>query len=174
MPPGPPASRPPQTDLDGLSEKYWGDILERTVSSNSLHALQRIYGQTPSPLPRIAATDAQNHTHYHQHGTPRRPYRTHCVNTSTATLPTILKYSSQAETRLDAASEMVVNGGTTAAIGDSDDGQRPDSDSDSNDLCERHSFQHDAHCAKSKAYLVDSTKTVTMASRHVGLILPDM
>lgn len=28
------------TDYDGLSEKYWGDILERTFSSNSLHALQ--------------------------------------------------------------------------------------------------------------------------------------
>lgn len=47
MPPGPPASRPPRTDLEGLSEKYWGEILERTVSSNSLHALQRVYGQPP-------------------------------------------------------------------------------------------------------------------------------
>lgn len=28
------------TDFDGLSEKYWGEILERTFSSNSLHALQ--------------------------------------------------------------------------------------------------------------------------------------
>lgn len=27
-------------DYDGLSEKYWGDILERTFSSNSLHAIQ--------------------------------------------------------------------------------------------------------------------------------------
>ncbi|CRL05781.1 CLUMA_CG018809, isoform A [Clunio marinus] len=27
-------------DFDGLSEKYWGEILERTFSSNSLHALQ--------------------------------------------------------------------------------------------------------------------------------------
>jgi len=25
------------TDFDGLSEKYWGEILERTFSSNSLH-----------------------------------------------------------------------------------------------------------------------------------------
>lgn len=28
------------SDFDGLSEKYWGEILERTFSSNSLHALQ--------------------------------------------------------------------------------------------------------------------------------------
>lgn len=28
------------TDFDGLSEKYWGEILERSFSSNSLHALQ--------------------------------------------------------------------------------------------------------------------------------------
>lgn len=44
LPPGPPQSRPPRTDIEGLSEKYWGEILERTVSSNSLHALQRVYG----------------------------------------------------------------------------------------------------------------------------------
>lgn len=49
MPPGPPSSRPPRTDLEGLSEKYWGEILERTVSSNSLHALQRVYGQSHGP-----------------------------------------------------------------------------------------------------------------------------
>ncbi|XP_057652217.1 trace amine-associated receptor 1 [Diorhabda carinulata] len=30
-------------DFDGLSEKYWGEILERTLSSSSLHALQRTY-----------------------------------------------------------------------------------------------------------------------------------
>lgn len=33
-----------RTDFDRLSEKYWGEILERTLSSNSLHALQRNYG----------------------------------------------------------------------------------------------------------------------------------
>lgn len=32
-------------DLEGLSEKYWGEILERTLSSSSLHALQRAYSQ---------------------------------------------------------------------------------------------------------------------------------
>jgi hypothetical protein len=34
------------SDADGINEKYWGEILERTVSSNSLQALQRIYGRT--------------------------------------------------------------------------------------------------------------------------------
>lgn len=31
-------------DIECLAEKYWGEILERTLSSNSLHALQRTYG----------------------------------------------------------------------------------------------------------------------------------
>lgn len=30
-------------DFEGLSEKYWGEILERTLSSSSLHALQKAY-----------------------------------------------------------------------------------------------------------------------------------
>jgi hypothetical protein len=54
LPPLPkmPASRPSTiTDYDGLSEKYWGDILERTFSSNSLHALQH-----------------QHNHHNHHHG----------------------------------------------------------------------------------------------------------
>lgn len=53
MPPGPPTSRPPETmiqhhtDYDTLSEKYWGEILERTVSSSSLQTLQqRTYSTT--------------------------------------------------------------------------------------------------------------------------------
>lgn len=28
--------------MEGLSEKHWGEILERTVSSNSLQAMQRV------------------------------------------------------------------------------------------------------------------------------------
>ncbi|XP_075167556.1 uncharacterized protein LOC142239651 [Haematobia irritans] len=38
-------------DIEGLSEKYWGEILERTVSSNSLHAaMQKSYGPTGTHL----------------------------------------------------------------------------------------------------------------------------
>ncbi|KAJ3664505.1 hypothetical protein Zmor_000065 [Zophobas morio] len=33
-------------DLEGLSEKYWGEILERTLSSSSLQALQRAYSHS--------------------------------------------------------------------------------------------------------------------------------
>ncbi|XP_017773962.1 PREDICTED: 5-hydroxytryptamine receptor 1-like [Nicrophorus vespilloides] len=36
----------PGCDLERLSEKYWGEILERTLSSSSLHALQRAYTTT--------------------------------------------------------------------------------------------------------------------------------
>ncbi|XP_069704974.1 trace amine-associated receptor 1 isoform X1 [Periplaneta americana] len=46
-PPAPAA----RTDLEGLSEKYWGEILERTVSSNSLQRLQRVYGHRATPPP---------------------------------------------------------------------------------------------------------------------------
>ncbi|KAF6200011.1 hypothetical protein GE061_006310 [Apolygus lucorum] len=35
-------------DLEGLSEKYWGEILERTVSSNSLQ-MQKVYPPPPPP-----------------------------------------------------------------------------------------------------------------------------
>ncbi|XP_075222398.1 trace amine-associated receptor 8c isoform X2 [Lycorma delicatula] len=46
-----PANR---ADFEGMSEKHWGEILERTVSSNSLQAMQRVYPPPPPPatLPR--------------------------------------------------------------------------------------------------------------------------
>uniref|UniRef100_A0A336LJ54 CSON005263 protein n=1 Tax=Culicoides sonorensis TaxID=179676 RepID=A0A336LJ54_CULSO len=46
LPPKPPNRL--RSDIEGLSEKYWGEILERAVSSNSLHALQRTYGDSHS------------------------------------------------------------------------------------------------------------------------------
>ncbi|KAI5706865.1 hypothetical protein M8J75_012046 [Diaphorina citri] len=43
-PSGLPSTSRPDIEGEGpSSEKYWGDILERTVSSNSLQALQRVY-----------------------------------------------------------------------------------------------------------------------------------
>ncbi|XP_055390338.1 beta-3 adrenergic receptor isoform X2 [Condylostylus longicornis] len=92
IPPGPPSSRPPQIigmetslsigpplslqrhhhqhhqhqiirpDIEGLSEKYWGEILERTVSSNSLHALQKSFSQSTQHL-----NQQQHHHQHHQH-----------------------------------------------------------------------------------------------------------
>lgn len=68
MPPGPPTSRPPETliqhhtDYDTLSEKYWGEILERTVSSSSLQTLQQRTYHTPSDQqqnPSIAGNGQQ-------------------------------------------------------------------------------------------------------------------
>lgn len=45
MPPAPPKCHPPRTasDVERMSEKYWGEILERTLSSTSLHALQQSF-----------------------------------------------------------------------------------------------------------------------------------
>ncbi|KAM8713240.1 hypothetical protein ACLKA7_013540 [Drosophila subpalustris] len=34
-------------DIEGLSEKYWGEILERTVSSGNLHAMQKTFPHFP-------------------------------------------------------------------------------------------------------------------------------
>lgn len=34
-------------DIEGLSEKYWGEILERTVSSGNLHAMQKSFPHFP-------------------------------------------------------------------------------------------------------------------------------
>lgn len=72
-----PQTRPALTDLsDSQSEKYWGVILERTVSSNNLHALQRIYGQSPSRQPngqtsqnnqQQPSTQQQLPLHHHHH-----------------------------------------------------------------------------------------------------------
>lgn len=59
MVPGPPQSQPPssiaqlQCDYDTLSEKYWGEILERTVSSNSLQTLQQRTYSTVSEHPYL-------------------------------------------------------------------------------------------------------------------------
>lgn len=69
MPPGPPTSRPPETmiqhhpgDYDTLSEKYWGEILERTVSSSSLQTLQQrtyVEQQQQQQKPSIAVNGQQ-------------------------------------------------------------------------------------------------------------------
>ncbi|XP_050714082.1 trace amine-associated receptor 8c-like [Eriocheir sinensis] len=53
-PPAPPLD-PATVDLEAVGEKYWGEILERTVSSSSLHNLQRIYRNGSGPL-----TDLRN------------------------------------------------------------------------------------------------------------------
>lgn len=155
-PPGPPVSSSPQTDLDGLSEKYWGDILERTVSSNSLHHLHHIYGQSPTLHTRNSAPPDDDNYTYFQHpsnrlnGTSCLPYRPHSVsiNTGTTTLPTIVMYTSPEETSVGAASGMEANNSTSA-----------NSYSDISKVkCEEHSFQHEAHCAKNSSFLADSTQ----------------
>ncbi|XP_054257910.1 trace amine-associated receptor 9 [Macrosteles quadrilineatus] len=44
-----------RSDLEGMSERYWGEILERTVSSSSLQAMSRGV-PPPLPLPTAAAS----------------------------------------------------------------------------------------------------------------------
>ncbi|XP_059607792.1 trace amine-associated receptor 1 [Phlebotomus argentipes] len=60
VPPAPPKSQPPRPDIEGMSEKYWGEILERTVSSTSLHALQRAYaGRKSTSFGSLNLTDLE-------------------------------------------------------------------------------------------------------------------
>jgi hypothetical protein len=54
------------TDYDGLSEKYWGEILERTFSSNSLHALQHHHNQ-----------HNHHHTMHNNHGGSKHHFGNH-------------------------------------------------------------------------------------------------
>lgn len=56
---------PPHTDFDTLSEKYWGEILERTMSSSSLQALQRSHSEHNANECTIADSVAEQ---YHQLG----------------------------------------------------------------------------------------------------------
>jgi hypothetical protein len=58
------------TDFEGLSEKYWGEILERTFSSNSLHALQQQHQQQQQQQQQQQHNHQQHQRHYqqqHQH-----------------------------------------------------------------------------------------------------------
>ncbi|XP_061397837.1 5-hydroxytryptamine receptor 1A [Musca vetustissima] len=68
-------------DIEGLSEKYWGEILERTVSSNSLHAAMQksaygsaamhayhhAYHPTPTPVSNTMTTSFSKHSDLNLH-----------------------------------------------------------------------------------------------------------
>lgn len=83
MPPGPPQSKPPRPDFEGLSEKYWGEILERTVSSSSLHVLQRVYGSDQSKkssLIEMNGRESGSHLSNFSNSEPRLCEHFHDIN----------------------------------------------------------------------------------------------
>jgi hypothetical protein len=80
------------TDFDGLSEKYWGEILERTFSSNSIHALQH---HQPLQQQRHHPQHNHHHTQVHHNGKFHHPFSDINLNRSDTNL-----YYSNSEPRL--------------------------------------------------------------------------
>lgn len=64
IPPLPPSACRAENH-EGFNEKYWGEILERTLSSNSLQALQKAYGNTSSGNGSGCNNQSSNHIHNH-------------------------------------------------------------------------------------------------------------
>lgn len=70
MPPAPPKShhpRPTASDIERMSEKYWGEILERTLSSTSLHRLQQSFNGPPSQGHTIRTPLVAHHNNRFNH-----------------------------------------------------------------------------------------------------------
>lgn len=188
-----PQTRPALTDLsDSQSEKYWGVILERTVSSNNLHALQRIYGQSPHRQPNGQLQNNQQptqqqqqqlplHHHHHQHqhnnlggsftdmnGSSNCPIGS---TTQLATLPPCCCASSKTTPSCQNCTPMSTS--TTTDVNGSD----PSPDSDGHQVStmfsstnSRHSenFHHERHCAMNQqSYFNEPT-------RHSIKGLPDL
>lgn len=135
MPPGPPTSRPPssippQTDFDTLSEKYWGEILERTVSSSSLQALQRTYNN--QPLQQNSNITQQ----LHQFG---------CIKSSTIDLNNGYYHHQQIEQQIEKQLNQQPMRTDTNLANFSNSEPR---------LCDH--YLHDINCAKNKLYLNDT------------------
>ncbi|XP_033247561.1 5-hydroxytryptamine receptor 1A [Drosophila miranda] len=119
-----PTMRP---DIEGLSEKYWGEILERTVSSGNLNAMQKSLPHFPY----------HHHMHQmHQLHQPQQHHRQQQQQQQQSQLQTT-SFSKASDLQLNLCKD------STSA---SDLGKFSNSEPK---LCE-HLF-HDVNCAKSKA-----------------------
>ncbi|XP_069964018.1 alpha-2C adrenergic receptor [Bactrocera oleae] len=128
-------------DIEGLSEKYWGEILERTVSSGSLHALTKSF---PHAAPH----------HYYAHHQPTHQ-QTFPPPPHTATMTT--SFSKHSELNLNLA--LAEQERHAAALHDANGGGGGNSalnayelskfSSSEPKLCEH--IYHDANCAKNKS-----------------------
>ncbi|XP_067627773.1 uncharacterized protein [Eurosta solidaginis] len=125
-------------DIEGLSEKYWGEILERTVSSGSLHALTKSF---PHAAPHHYY--AAHHQLPHQQSLPAPPPHTASTMTTSFSKHSELNLNLvQAEHERHAATlhdaRMGVNAYELSKFSNSEP-----------KLCEH--IYHDASCAKNKA-----------------------
>ncbi|XP_054738919.1 uncharacterized protein LOC129245004 [Anastrepha obliqua] len=124
-------------DIEGLSEKYWGEILERTVSSGSLHALTKSF---PHAAPH----------HYYAH---HQPPHQQALPPHTTTMTT--SFSKHSELNLNLA--LAEHERHAAALHDASNGaggalnayELSKFSSSEPKLCEH--IYHDANCAKNKS-----------------------
>lgn len=147
--PPPPAPRPiskvmpPHIDFETLSEKYWGEILERTVSSSSLQALQRSYSEQNANENTIADSAAQQ---YHQLG---------CFKCSTNDLSNDYHYQRQqqltAGTLRPHKNDKFIDKHSNALL-QNNSNLAHFSNSEPH-LCDHYS--HDINCAKNELYFKD-------------------
>ena len=138
-------------DIEGLSEKYWGEILERTVSSGNLHAMQKSFPH----FPYHQHVGVGVHGHVHQVHQPQQHQTT--------------SFSKHSDLHLNMAGNAAQE--ATAAELSKFSTSEPK-------LCE-HLF-HDANCAKSKLLgtAPDAAATASISSvaakLAAGRSIPDI
>ena len=138
-------------DIEGLSEKYWGEILERTVSSGNLHAMQKSFPNFP----------------YHQHSGVGVHGYVHQVH----------QPQQHQTTSFSKHSDLHLNMSTNAAQ-EATAAELSKFSTSEPKLCE-HLF-HDANCAKSKVLgtapdAAASATVSTVASKlAAGRSIPDI
>ncbi|CAD7011661.1 unnamed protein product [Ceratitis capitata] len=126
-------------DIEGLSEKYWGEILERTVSSGSLHALTKSF---PHAAPHHYYV---HHQPMHQHTLP--PPHTGTMTTSFSKHSEMNLNLALAEHERHAAALHDASGiGASGALNAYELSKFSSSEPK---LCEH--IYHDASCAKNKS-----------------------
>ncbi|XP_055312764.1 5-hydroxytryptamine receptor 1D [Sitodiplosis mosellana] len=157
---------PPQTDYDTLSEKYWGEILERTVSSSSLQTLrsaqQRTYNivsehpfssTMQSAQKQIAANGQQHQLHCLKSSGIELNYRHPSMQTTnTSTKQTHFNHHPvrfENDTKITTVTATMATAATTPSTMTTHLSSFSTSEPH---LCEQ--FVHDINCAKNKnAYL---------------------
>lgn len=116
-------------DIEGLSEKYWGEILERTVSSGNLHAMQKSFPHFPYHQHGGVGVGVGVHGHVHQVHQPQQHQTT--------------SFSKHSDLHLNMSGSTAAQEATAAELSKFSTSEPK--------LCE-HLF-HDANCAKSKLAL---------------------
>ncbi|KAI8114669.1 5-hydroxytryptamine receptor 1A, partial [Lucilia cuprina] len=138
-------------DIEGLSEKYWGEILERTVSSNSLHAAMQ-----KSFMPTQQHYGQQQPLHHHGH----HQQQASGVNNPMMMMTTSFSKQSDLNLHIREHDDNLVDSANTMSTTTTSDLNKFSTSEPK--LCEheyqqqqqhhlQHQHHHDIHCAKTKA-----------------------